>query len=86
MNLLSAFGGGLFIIPVGLFLGCVWSFYRAYKQWKSGSAGYVTKPDGTTKWEESKEKVPFFSIGATWFGIILLAATIGSIIWMKLEQ
>lgn len=81
MNLLSALGGGLFIIPLGLFLASVWSFYRGYTQWKSGSTW--TTEDG--KQHTSKEKVSFFSVGATIFGIIFLLAAIGSFIWMKLE-
>jgi hypothetical protein len=82
MYLLSALGGGLFIIPLGLFLSSVWSFYRGIKQWKSGSTW--TTEDGIQ--HTSKDKVPFFSVGATWFGIIFLAAAIGSFIWMQLEK
>jgi hypothetical protein len=85
MNLLSAFAGGLWIIPLGLFLGSIWSFYRAIAQYRSGSGGYE-KIGGVEKWVESEDKVPFFSIGAAWFGIILAAAAIGSIIWMNLEK
>jgi hypothetical protein len=83
MYLLSALGGGLWIIPTILFLGSAYSFYRAYIQWKSGSAGY-TGPNET--WQESDERVNFFSIGATIFGITLLLATIGSIIIMYSER
>jgi hypothetical protein len=85
MNLLSALGGGLFIIPLGLFLASVWSFYRGYKQWKSGSGGYQ-KVNGVDTWVESDEKVPFFSVGATIFGIILLVCAIGSFFWMQSEK
>lgn len=83
MYLLSALGGGLFIIPLGLFLASLWSFYRGYTQWKSGSGGYEGNP---SKWVESDERVPYFSVGATVFGIILLACSIGSFVWMQLEK
>jgi hypothetical protein len=86
MYLLSALGGGLWIIPLVLLLGSLWSFYRGYTQWKSGSGGWVTQPNGTKKWVESDEKVNFWSIGATVFGIILLLAAIGSFVWMQLEK
>jgi dolichol kinase len=84
--LLSALGSGLWIIPLGLILGSIWSFYRSFKQWKSGSAGYEKDARGVDVWVENDEKVPYFSIGATWFGIILLCAAIGSFIWMHLEK
>ena len=83
MTLLSALGGGLFIIPLVLLLTSLWSFYRGYKQWKSGSGGYVGNPP---RWVDNDEKVPYFSVGATIFGIILLAAAIGSFIWMQIEK
>lgn len=86
MYLLSALGGGLFIIPLGFLLASLWSFYRSYTQWKSGSGGYEKDSRGVDVWVESDEKVPFFSIGATWFGIILLGCAIGSFVWMQLEK
>lgn len=86
MYLLSALGGGLWIIPLGLLLASIWSFYRGYKQWKSGSGGYQKDSRGVDVWVESDEKVNFWSIGATVFGIILLAAAIGSFVWMQLEK
>ena len=81
MNILSALGGGLFIIPLGLFLASGWSFYRGFKQWTSGSAGYQGNA-----WIESKDRVPFFSIGAVIFGLIFLAASVGSLLWMIAEK
>jgi hypothetical protein len=83
---MSAFAGGLWIIPVGLFLAAIWSFYRGIKQYQSGSGGYVNDKNGVPRWVESDEKVGFFTIGAVWFGIIFLAASIGSAIWMYLEK
>lgn len=86
MNLLSALGGGLWIIPVGLFIASGWSFYRGYKQWISGSKWWGKDEQGVAKQFESKERVGFFTVGAVWFGIILLAGAIGSFIWMQLEK
>ena len=83
MTLLGAFSSGLWIIPLGLFLGSAWSAYRTYIQWKSGSGGYEGNPP---KWVESDEKVPLTSIGAFWFAVILLACAIGSVIWMNAEK
>lgn len=86
MKLLSALGGGLWIIPLGLFLASVYSFYRAYQQWKSGSVWWERNDFGPTVKRESKDRVPFFKIGATIFGLMLLVAAIGSFIWMHLEK
>jgi hypothetical protein len=86
MTLLSAFGGGLWIIPLGLFLASVWSFYRAVKQWNSGSIWWGKDERGVAKQFTSDEKVGFFSIGATIFGVIFLVAAIGAVIWMNLEK
>jgi hypothetical protein len=86
MTLLSALGGGLWIIPVGLFLASLWSFYRGYKQWKSGSKWWGKDERGVAKQFESDERVPYFSVGATIFGIILLVCAIGSYIWMQSEK
>jgi len=60
----------------------IYSFYRGNKQWKSGSTW--TTSDGVQ--HSSKDRVPFFSVGATVFGIILLLAAIGSFIWIQLEK
>ena len=81
MNLLNAFGGGLWIIPVGLISLSIYSLIRGYMKWKSGSGGYQ-KVNGLDKWVESEDKVPYFSVGATVFGIILAAAAIGAALWM----
>ena len=86
MTLLSASGGGLWIIPLGLFLASVWSFYRGYTQWKSGSKWWGKDERGVAKQFTSDEKVAYFSVGATIFGIGLLLAAIGSFIWMHLEK
>lgn len=76
MTILSAFAGGLWIIPLGLLLAALYSFYRGYKQSKSGSLSGLAAVS-------SDENVPFWKCGATVFGYILLAAAIGAYIWMK---
>lgn len=83
MYLLGALSAGLWIIPLGLFLGSVWSAYRTYIQWKSGSGGYEGNPP---RWVESDERVPLTSIGAFWFAAILLFCSIGSLLWMISEK
>lgn len=86
MKLLSALGGGLWIIPLGFFLASVWSFYRAYQQWKSGSVWWEKNEYGVPVKKESDKRVPFFSIGAARYGLAFLAAAIGSFIWMHMEK
>jgi len=78
MTLLSAFSGGLFIIPSGLFLLAFVSFYKGYKQSKSGSLEEGAT-SGSTR--ESNINVPFWKCTATIYGYILtivaIAATLG---------
>lgn len=78
MNLLSVFGGGLWIIPIGLFLGAAYSAYRGYRSSKSGST--YQNPDGTTS--SSNINVPFYKTGGGVFSIILTLALIAVIILM----
>ena len=82
MNLLSAFGGGLFIIPLGLFLGSLWSFYRGYRSSKSNS----TTQDGFRGVKNNTGNVPIWNTSGFVFGCILLAATIGTMLWMNAEK
>lgn len=72
MTLLSAFGGGLFVIPVGLFLAALYSFYRGYKQSKGGSL----EDSGGGGTRESDINISFWKCPATVFGYIFLAASI----------
>jgi len=83
---MSAFAGGLWIIPLGLFLASLWSFYRGIKQWRSGSGGYINYKNGVPRWVENDERVGFFTIGAVWFGIGFLILAIGSAFWMWMEK
>lgn len=86
MTLLSALGGGLWIIPLGLFLASVWSFYRGWMQWKSGSGWWGKDEKGVSKWFESDERVNWFSIGANVFGIALFGLSVLSLILMISER
>lgn len=76
----------LWVISAILLALSVYSFIRGYAQWKSGSGGYQKDKRGVDVWVESDEKVPYFSVGATVFGIILLLLSIGSYIWIQLEK
>lgn len=73
-------------LPFVILALSLYSFFRAYKQWKSGSQWWGKDARGVDVRMESKDKVPFFSIGATWFGLILLGAAIGSYFWMQAEK
>jgi len=79
MTLLSAFGGGLWIIPTITFLGSLWSFYRGYRSSKSNSSLTNIRVDNTGN-------VPIYQTSGFVFGCILLAATIGIVLWMNSEK
>lgn len=81
MNLLSAFGGGLWLIPLGLLIGAVWSAYRGIKYSSSGSQQQTG--GGQTY---SDKNVPFHKTGAGLFSIILFVLFIGAVIWMISEK
>lgn len=76
----------LWVISAILLVLSIYSFVRGYLQWKSGSGGYQKDKRGVDVWVESDERVPYFSVGATVFGIILLLVAIGSFIWIQLEK
>lgn len=78
MNLLAAFSGGLFLIPLLLLAGASYSAYRGYRASKSGS--FIQHPDGTRA--ESNINVPFYKTGGGVFSIILFAVLIVVIILM----
>lgn len=69
MTILSAFGGGLWIIPIILFLAAVWSTIRGIRFSQSGA-------------QDGGPKIPFYKIGAGVFAIVLWLALIGVIILM----
>lgn len=76
-NYLSAFSGGLWIIPVLLFIALVVSFYRGYLQSKSGSLQEGPTSGSTV---ESNINIPFWKCTATKFGIGFTLALIAVII------
>lgn len=83
MTLLSAFGGGLWIIPLLLLFGAMWFLVIAIRKANSGSH----YQDGRTgKYVDTKGNVPVSRIGQFWFAIVLAATAIGSTIWMYLEK
>ena len=82
MQLLSALGGGLWIIPVGLFLASLWSFYRGYQSSKSNS----TTDRGAMGVEDNTGNVPIWKTSGFLFGCILLACSICSFLWMQSEK
>lgn len=65
----NPFGGGLWFIPAALILAALYSFYRGYKQSKSGSVY------GQNSFE-SDENVSFWKCPATIFGYIFTAALV----------
>jgi len=66
---LSFLGGGLWFIPLATLLGALYSYYRGFKQSKSGSVDHNNV--------ESDINVPFWKCTGTVYGYILTAATIG---------
>lgn len=82
MYLLSALGGGLWIIPLITGLGALYSAYRGYKASKSGS--FTIDQYGNRK--DSDVNVSYFKTGGGVFSIILAVATIVFIIWMNSEK
>lgn len=77
----------MIFIPICFLLAALYSFYKGYKQWTSGSVlTTMPKDGGPVKREESKTKVNWFTIGANIFGLILLALAIGSYIMVQSER
>jgi hypothetical protein len=70
---MNAFGGGLWFIPLVIFLGALYSYYRGYKQSKSGSLE-EGETSGSTK--ESDTNIPFYKCPATIYGYILTVISI----------
>lgn len=81
MQILSAFGGGLFLIPLLILLAAAYSFYRGIKASKSGST--IQDKYGTAS---SDKNVSFFQTGGGIFSIILFAALILVIILMLKDR
>ena len=71
MTLLSAFGGGLWIIPLLLILASAWSAYRGYRSSKSNSTTQTRS--GTI---DNTGNVSFLKTSGGVFSLIFLAAAI----------
>ena len=82
MKLISVFGGGLWIIPILLLVGIAVSFYKAYRQWISGSEITIDKWFGPLEYIDSDKRVKFLSIPAAKFGIGFLVLLIVCVIVM----
>lgn len=82
MNLLSAFGGGLWIIPLLFLIGIVIWIISGLRSAKSGSAQQDLQ-HGT---QYSDIKVPFVKSWQLKFAIFLALVLIGVIIWMYSER
>jgi len=78
----SIWAGGLWVIPTITFLASVGFFYVSWRMSRSG--GKRQLPQGG--YEYTSSPVPIYNIGRFWFGVGLLIATIGIIVWQNLEK
>lgn len=77
----------IYLIPIAFLLASLYSFYKGYKQWTSGTIiTHNPRYGGPVTEEESKKRMSWFSIGANIFGLIFLALSIGSFIAMQAER
>jgi len=77
----------MIFIPIAFLLCALFSFYKGYKQWTSGSVLTTMDPKGgPVKRDESKTRVNWFTIGANIFGLILLGLAVGSYIMVQAEK
>lgn len=81
MNLLSAFGGGLWIIPVGFLLAALYSAYRGYRSSKSNST--TQTPGGTI---DNTGNVSYLKTGGGLFSLIFLAAALVSFLLINSDR
>jgi CRISPR/Cas system-associated protein Cas5 (RAMP superfamily) len=81
MNLLSTFGGGLWLIPTITAIGAIVFGVFTYMSSKSGSTQQTKKGI-----EYSDKNVPFYQNGYFYFSLICLLATIVIIIWINSEK
>ena len=81
MTLLSVFGGGLWIIPVGILLAIIWSTYRGIRSSKSGS-GYNDQSRGG-KWVDTPGNVKFYNTFAGRVAIALFVIDIIIVLMMR---
>lgn len=77
----------MYLIPIACLIAAIISFYKGYKQWKSGSiVTHVPHTGGPVTRTESDKRVSWFSIGANIFGLIFSALALGSFITMLAER
>jgi len=77
----------MIFIPIAFLLASLYSFFRGYKQWTSGTTITDRNAQGIPIGEhDSKERMSWFAIGANIFGLILLALAIGSYIIVQGEK
>ena len=77
----------MIFIPICFLLAALFSFYKGYKQWSSGST--ITTMDrngGPVTRTDSDKRVNWFTVGANIFGLILLALAVGSYIIVQSEK
>ncbi len=77
----------MIFLPIGILIVSIISFVIGNKQWKSGTVVTVRDGSGIPVGEkDSSKRMPWTSIGANWFGIILLAISIGIAFWMYQDK
>lgn len=81
MNILSAFGGGLWVIPL---LTLISTAYFGYKGYKASRSGHTQQTRSGTV--SGSENVPFNKTGWHWGFWLSLLVTIGIVIWMYNER
>lgn len=82
MTLLSAFGGGLWIIVLLEFAGLAIFGYKGYMASKSGSR---RQDQHTGEWVDTPGNIPFYKTGYGVLFLILLFATIATV-WIMISE
>jgi hypothetical protein len=90
MILLSVFAGGLWIIPLGILLGMVLSFWQAYRQSKGNQFQekqiYLDNGVKKSRMVDTGKATKPWNFGAFWFGVILAAALIVVVLAMYSDR
>jgi hypothetical protein len=77
----------LLLLPIGIFIISLFSFYKGNKEWKSGTT--ITTMDrngGPITRTDSSKRMNWFSIGANIFGLIFLAIAIVTFILIHSDK
>lgn len=80
MHLNIFHSGGLWIIPLGLLLACLWTLYRANKASKSGSIVGGSYSDPIIR--DGGGNLPIYKTAQFKFAVILFIAFIVTVIWI----